>query len=182
MSQTARHTIAYSKTKLVLALLGCVLLAAASAWMLTLDDATILAARRYNSPLIVHSLGVLGIILFGAGGLFVLIKLFDRSPGLVLDARGFTHRAGMMAFGFVPWSDVAGVDVYEVHRQKLLVVKLVDPQKYIRRGGAMRQALNRSNHRMCGSPITLSSNALAVDFDELRRLFWSYHSNRPDVT
>lgn len=180
MNENAMLAIPYSRTKLVLLLLGAILLVFGSCWMATLDDEVIRAARRLNSPLLVHSLGVLGVVFFGACSALAGFKLFDRTPGLVLDARGFTHRAGMMAFGFVPWSDVAGFDVYEVHRQKLLVVKLVDPHKYIQRGGTLRQALNRSNYRMCGSPITLSSNALSVDFDELRRLFWTYLSNRSD--
>lgn len=175
----ARRTIPYSRKKLALLLLGAMLLVLGSCWMATLDDETIRAARRLNSPLLVHSLGVVGVVFFGACGAFAAFKLFDRTPGLVMDERGFTHRASLASFGFVPWSDVAGVDVYQVQRQKLVVVKLVDPQKYIRRGNALQQAMNRANFNMCGSPITLASNALAIDFDELRRLFWDHLSSRP---
>lgn len=180
MNETSRRTIPYSRKKLVLLLLGAILLVLGSWWMTTLDDETIRAGRRFNSPLLVHSVGVIGMVFFGACAGFAGFKLFDRTPGLVLDERGFTHRASLQSFGFVPWSDVAGVDVFVINRNKLLVVKLVDPEKYIRRGGALRQALNRSNHRMCGSPITLASNALAIDFDELRRLFWDYLSRPRD--
>lgn len=178
MNANAMKAIPYSRKKLLLLLVGAVLLVLGSLWMATLDDETIRAARRFNSPLLMHSLGVVGVVFFGACSVFAGFKLFDRTPGLILDERGFTHRAGMMAFGFVPWADVVGVDVYEIQRQKLLVVKLVAPLKYVERGNALQRAMNRSNYRMCGSPITLSANALAIDFDELRRVFWDHLSNR----
>lgn len=180
MNETRRLTIPYSRKKLLLLLVGAVLLTLGSLWLATLDDEVIRGMQRFNSPLLMHSLGVVGVVFFGACAVFAGFKLFDRTPGLILDERGFTHRAGMVAFGFVPWTDVAGVDVYEIQRQKLLVVKLVAPLRYVERGNALQRALNRSNHRMCGSPITLSANALAIDFDELRRLFWDYLSRPRD--
>ncbi|MFT3807976.1 STM3941 family protein [Arenimonas sp.] len=178
MSTNRTRAIPYSRMKLVLLVLGAIVLALGSAWMATLDDATIRETRRLGNPVIVHALGMFGIAFFGLGAVFGLFKLFDRAPGLVLDERGFSHRSSALASGFVPWSDVTGVDVYQIQRQKMLVVKLVNPQKYIEQGNAFRRAINRANFRMCGSPIAISSNALAIDFDELRRLFWDYLSNR----
>lgn len=174
MDTSRRRAIPYSKTKLALLLLGALVFVAGSAWLITLDDTVIRESRRFNNPFIVHGLGLVGIALFGFAALFAVFKLFDKTPGLVMDENGFTHRSSASLFGFVPWSDVVGVDVYQIQRQKLLVVKLADPLKYVERGNALQRAMNRANFNMCGSPITLSSNALAIDFDELRRLFWDY--------
>jgi hypothetical protein len=63
----------------------------------------------------------------------------------------------------------------------MLIVKLADPEKYIQAGGSMRQALNRMNARISGSPVAISSSALKINFNELVSLCNSYHSKYGSV-
>ena len=98
---------------------------------------------------------------------FGLVKLRDDRPGLVFGPDGFTDNASATAAGFVPWSEVTGVGVMEFNRQKMLVVGVRDPEKYLARGGALKQMLGRANARMCGSPIVISAHALKTDFGAL---------------
>ncbi|HET9031575.1 MAG TPA: tetratricopeptide repeat protein [Dokdonella sp.] len=101
---------------------------------------------------------------------------FDKKPGLVLAANGFVDNASAVAAGFVPWSKVTDVQTFQVARQEMLIVMVGDPERYMRRGNALKQAINRANFKLCGSPIAISSNALKIGFDELSSLFKSYWS------
>ena len=51
-----------------------------------------------------------------------------------------------------------------------LTIEVVDPQKYVGRGGFVNRVLNAANARMTGSPINISPGSLRVKFDELLRV------------
>ncbi len=184
MQPTDELVLELSKKKIaLLVILACAFVALGS-WLLTLDDAFIQSQRRFNSAALVHAIGLVGVLFFGACGLFGLKKIFDAKPGLVFSRSGFLDNASGVSAGFVPWSEVIGFEILEIHRQKMLVVRVKDPERYVERGSSFKRALNRMNHRMCGSPIVISANTLKTSFSDLVSTFshtesaWTVHSSR----
>lgn len=116
-------------------------------------------------------IGVVTIAFFGAALGYAVRLMFRGGPGLVLDERGFDDRSSRGAVGFVPWGDVRELAVLSIAGQTFLAVRARDPAVYAARGGRLVQAAHRANIRLCGTPITISANQLAVSFDELVRLF-----------
>lgn len=170
---TERHTIIpLSKTKMVLMLIGCVAFVAAGAWMLTLQSAS--GRGLMGNPTMAHLMGGVGIVFFGGIGVFIARKLFDRRPGLVLREDGLVDNSSGVAAGLIPWTDVVGFEVMKVQSTRMLVIRVVDPERYAQRGGAFKRSLNRMNIKLCGSPVVIASNALQVNFDELQRLCVDY--------
>lgn len=163
----SEKTIPLSKTKLALLVAGSVLFVALGVWLAQLDAAVIASQRRYNNPAVMHGLGIACALMFSATAVFGLVKLRDNRPGLVFGSDGFTDNASATAAGFVPWAEVTGVGVMEFNRQRMLVVGVRDPEKYLARAGAMKRMLGRANTRMCGSPIVISAHALKTDFGAL---------------
>lgn len=174
MDSSDETIVELSKTKIVLLLLGASAFVAAGIWMFSLDDASIQSQRRFNDPMYVHGLGLVSIVFFGLCGLFALKKLFDKKPGLVFNDSGIVDNASSVAAGFIPWSEVVGAEIFEIQKQKMLIIKVRDPQKYIARGNSLRRTLNKANYKMVGSPISVSSNALEINFSELASLFEQY--------
>jgi hypothetical protein len=174
MDSSDETIIEVSKTKIVLLLLGAAAFVAIGIWMLSLDDASIRSHRRFNDPLYVHGLGVVSIVFFGSCGLYALKKLFDKKPGLVFNSSGIVDNASSVSAGLIPWSDVLGAEIFEIQKQKMLIIKVRDPQEYIARGNSLRRTLNKANYKMVGSPISISANALAIKFSELVALFEQY--------
>lgn len=168
--------IELSKTKLLLLITGALIFVALGIWMYQLDPAWIEAQRRFNSPVLVHGIGVVAIVFFALCGAAGINKLFDKRPGLVLNAAGIVDNTSAISAGRIPWSDIQGFGIHEIQKQKMLVIKLTDPEKYIQASGSMKQALHRMNVRICGSPIAISSNALKINFNELVSLCNSYHT------
>ncbi len=174
MDSSDETIIELSKTKIVLLLLGAAAFVAAGIWMFSLDDASIHSHRRFNDPLYVHGLGLVSIVFFGSCGLYALKKLFDKKPALVFNNSGIVDNASSVSPGFIPWSEVVGAEIFEIQKQKMLIIKVRDPQEYIARGGSLRQTLNKANYKMVGSPISISANTLAIKFSELTSLFDRY--------
>jgi hypothetical protein len=179
MESTDETIIELSKTKLVLLVLGACAFVVAGVWLLSADAADIRTGRSFrfffNDPLVVRGAGVASILLFGLGGLYGLKKLFDKRPGLILNSSGIVDNASAVAAGFIPWSEVVGSGVLEIQKQKMLIIGVRDPRKYIDRGSALRRTLNNANYKMSGSPISISSVTLKIDFSELVALFDRYH-------
>ena len=172
MTSSDETVVPLSKTKLVWLIILSAGFVALGFWTFQTDSAWIESQSRFNNPMLVHAIGIVAIVFFGLGVVVGIRRLFDRKPGLVLSSAGILVSSG--SIGLIPWGDIAGFATHKIHRQKMLVVKLVDPEKYVRAGGALRQALRRTNMNMVGSPFALSSSTLEISFDELVALCGKY--------
>ncbi|HYG11437.1 MAG TPA: STM3941 family protein [Pyrinomonadaceae bacterium] len=166
--------IELSKRKLVPLLLGASVFVGAGIWMVFLDDVSIQSRRNAPDPIYVYGLGLVTIIFFGIFGLYALRKLFDRKPALIFNSSGIVDNASSVSAGLIPWSEVAGAEIVEIQKQKLLIIIVRDPQEYIARGSSLKQTLNKANYKMVGSPISISANTLKINFSELVSLFDRY--------
>lgn len=165
-----------SKTKILLALLGAGVFVAVGIYWLSLDEDSIRSQRAFgllfNNPTYVYVVGFLAILLFGLLGLLALRKLFDRKPGLILNSAGITDNASSLSVGLIPWSDVEGVEIFEIQSQKLLIIKVKEPQKYFDRGNSLNRGLNKGGFN--GNPIGISSITLKISIPELADLIDQY--------
>jgi len=178
MGSADEAVIELSKAKMALILLASCVLVALGAWLLTHDAAVIRTNRSFrfffNEPAFAYGLGLLSILFFGFCGVVAVRKMFDKKPGLVLNSSGVFDNASGASAGLIPWSDVVGSGVIEIQGQKMLIIQVSDPNKYIDRGGAMRRVLNRASYKMGGHPVAIPSNTLKIDFPELVALFDEY--------
>ncbi|HRQ63987.1 MAG TPA: STM3941 family protein [Xanthomonadaceae bacterium] len=166
-------TIALSRIKILVLLGGAIAFVLLGAWMLGLDEAD-LPSGRFGNPWLVQIMGIASIAFFGLMGLLIVRKLLDPKPGLVLSSAGLTDNASGVAAGFIPWAEIEGSGEFAVQGQRMLVIHVRDPHRYVERGGAIRRTVNRANFKLAGSPIAIPASALRVGFDELQSLFDRY--------
>jgi hypothetical protein len=167
MTASDEKVVPLSRGKVLLLIAGSIVFVALGFWMFQLDSAWIESQRRFNDPMLVHGVGIIAVVFFGLCGAAAIRKLFDRKPGLVLSSVGILDNSSGASAGLIPWADIEGFDTFVIHKQRLLVIKLVSPEKYVSSGGSFRRALNRANMKMVGSPVAIASNALKIDFDGL---------------
>ena len=170
--------IGLSRTKMALLLLASCAFVAVGAWLLTLDAADIRSDRSfrlfYNQPALAYGLGAASILCFGFLGVVAVRKLFDKKPGLVLDSSGLFDNASGASAGLIPWPEIAGSEVIEIQGQKMLIIHVSDPQKYLGRGGPLKRALSRASYKMGGGAVAIPSNTLKIDFRDLVALIDQY--------
>jgi hypothetical protein len=80
-----------------------------------------------------------------------------------------------LAAGFIPWSEIIGAEIYQIQRQKMLIIKVRNPEEFIQRGSLLKRITVKINSKMCGSPIAITSNTLKINFSELLSTFEQYH-------
>jgi hypothetical protein len=166
--------IELSKKKLLLIIAGSVLFVIAGFWLLTLDPGTVKRLGFTWNLTIIHALGWVGVIFFGLCGIVGVMKFLDKKPGLQFTKMGVIDNASGVSAGLVLWSDILGADVYEYMGQRTLVIKVVNPDRYIETCGPLKRWTTKANLKMCGSPITIPSNTLEIDFNELVGVFNAY--------
>lgn len=142
-------------------------------WFLSLDPAEIEAQRRFDNPAFIRGLGLATVTFFGLCVGAATWRLFSSKPGLALNSDGVTIYAATENT-FIPWRGISGLSTYEVHRQRMLVLGLRNPDEYLERGGALRRWVARANFNLCGSPVVIASNTLKLDLKELHELFAHY--------
>ena len=169
-SNTAPHVIPLSKTKLLFLVIGVVCLFAAGVWLFMNAD-----QFPDKNPTLAKSVGVAGVLFFGACAAYGFIKLFDSVPGLIVDSKGIFDNSSGISAGLIPWSDITGFSVNSIQRQRFLSIEVRNPDKYIQRASGLKRLLVSLNARYFGGPIHISSNSLKIPFDQLLRIVGEAH-------
>lgn len=159
------HVYYSSKKRLILMVLGSAVFVAGSAWLLVIAD-------RFNSPLLVRVVGILGMLFFGICLVSFIKAMCDKKVVIGIDSRGITDNSSGTSVGLIEWGDITGFGRASVASNKFLVIHVSDPQKYLARlnNPFVRNAAE-SNMKMIGSPITISSQILTCKLEELESAF-----------
>ncbi len=119
--------------------------------------------------------GWLGLVLFGAATIVIVVRLFLRRGSFVLDADGFTDATSATAVGYVPWSEVSVTTTRTVGRSTLVGVDLLDPRAFIDALPPLRRAAALTNLETFGTPVLISPAGLAEP-EVLAALVYSYRA------
>ncbi|MSU76948.1 MAG: hypothetical protein EXS16_02515 [Gemmataceae bacterium] len=157
--------IPLNKAKIVLLCLGSCAFVGAGIWMWHIAE-----TASTLDAIWLTGVGLANVSFFGLCGVYGLLKLFDFRPGLTIDAEGIVDNSSAVAVGRIPWNDVKGFRICEISGQRFVVIEVFNPESYFKRGGFFARMMNAANKDLTGSPINISSNSLAVNFDELVRL------------
>lgn len=155
MNTNEEMTVPLSKTKLLFILLGAIGFVCLSGWLFTFAE------------FFIKTVAIIAIAFFGVVAIFVLKKLFDNSPGLIINSQGIFDNSSGVAVGLIPWDQITGFSVSSIQSQRILTIHVRHPEDYLNKGNFMKRMAIRANARFYDSPVQLSSNALKMNFDEL---------------
>jgi len=166
-------TIPLSRTKIALLLVGAAMFVVLSFWLWVY-------AHHFSRLdfLYVRTVAILGIGFFGFCGLYAVFKLFDRAPGLIIDAEGIIDNSSGVSAGRIPWSDICGFQITSLYHQRFLTIEVLDAEKYVLRAPLWKRPLVAINAKYFGSPIQISANTLKIDFDRLVKLLADSHARQ----
>jgi serine phosphatase RsbU (regulator of sigma subunit) len=102
---------------------------------------------------------------------FVLRRMFQTGPGLVLNKEGIIDNSGLVSAGAVSWPEVEEINSNKIFFADCIIVKVKNPAKYIKRRKNlfMRTWLQLEN-RYYGSPVNISVSGLKIKFKDLFRI------------
>ncbi len=156
--------IPISQGKIILLLLGVAMFVLLGFW-LSIDP--YLFADGWEAQF-VRAVGIISILFFGACGLFGFKRLFVNPIGLIIDEKGITDRTNATSIGLVKWEDIITIKTLQVYTNWFLVIYVQNPQDYINKApNRFIKGTMKANHKLYGSPISIVSTTLAIDFNSL---------------
>jgi hypothetical protein len=163
--QTPIH-IKMSKKKIIRALLISIGLFTTGLWILInrpqIDNFV------FNDAWVKYGGASCCVLFFGWGITYFIKKLFEKTPGMIIDEKGITDNSSAVTVGFIPWEDVIQIAKIEVMKQRMLLILVKNPEQYIQRQeGILKRKLMEANLKDRGTPITISAGGLQANIDEV---------------
>ena len=154
--------IPLSKTKIILLTIGSMAFVAASGWMWTIGG-----PEMTMDTLLYKLVSVVGVLFFGMTGIYGLTKLFDNKPGLIINQQGLMDNSSAVSGKLIKWSDIESFEVSQIQSTKFILIFVQNPQHYIDQASYVGRFWMKMNHKTYGTPLSISSNSLKCNFDEL---------------
>jgi hypothetical protein len=119
-------------------------------------------------------IGTASVLFFGTCAFFILRKLAESKPGLIINQEGITDDSSAVANGLILWRDITNIRIVEVSRQKIIMIHVLNPESYVNSASStFKRKMLQLNYKMYGTPLSLSSNGLKCSFEELYQLVLS---------
>ncbi len=169
MSDENQIEIPLSKQKLYLMLFGSILAVVAGFWLVLNPPKS--NHPIFGNPTLILITGIVAIIFFGYVAIFLVKKLPDNKPGLIINSEGIIDNSSGVSAGLVLWKDIIDISTSNVMNQKFLMFIVKNPEEYInRQNGIVKRKVMEINYKSYGSPISISANTLDTNFEELYEL------------
>jgi hypothetical protein len=159
--------IQLSKSKLTLMALGSLIFVGLGCWFVT--NPPKINNPIFGNPTTIFIAGLASILFFGIAGFFLLKKLGDKSPGLIISAEGVFDNTSAASAGLIPWTDVLEIREKKISNQTFINLIVKNPQDYIdKHKSPFKRKLLQINYNSYGTVIGISANGLKCDYKELK--------------
>ncbi len=165
-STTGQIEISFNKKKLIFLIIGAIAFILIGLWFVIAPPT--ISNPIFGNPTQLFILGIIIIIFFGLCAIYIARKITDNRPGLIINKIGLTDNSSGVSAGQILWSDIESISVVEIHRQKLIMFQVKNPQDYInKQTSGFKRKMFQMNFKMYGTPLSITSTSLKIKFDEL---------------
>ena len=169
MTKEEQIEIPLSKTKMIMTFLGSLVFVGLGLWFLINPPKS--NHWLFGNPTVIFVAGLASVIFFGLIAVIIFRKFSDKKPGLTISRQGITDNSSGVSAGLIPWTDIQEIKISQVMNQKFLMLIVRNPQDYLDKvTNLLKRNAMKMNYKMYGSPISISSNALQTNFDDLHKL------------
>lgn len=169
MSANQQIEFKLSKSKIVLVIFGCLIFCFLSILFILYPNK--FTSFRHSSTTMVFIVGIIGVTFFGICLLYYVRKMFDKTPGLIINDKGIYDNASGISAGFIPWMDIIEIKETIVVNQQFINILVKNPDKYIeRQKNVLKRKLVQINYKSFGTVIAIPSVAINSEFKELKRI------------
>jgi len=173
-----RIEIELSKRKIILLFIGSIIFVIFG-YLGTVRPEDFVSTVFFRDPEVIRISGIAAVCFFGIALIFVVRKLFDNKPGLIIDQYGITDNTNATSVGLIEWGDITGIVTKNVMSNKFLILHTNRPEKYIdRTKNVIAKKAMGINYKAYGSPISIISHSLKINFDDLEKLVKSEFEKR----
>lgn len=161
-----RTEIPLSKTKVIFGIVACV------SFTLLISNTTAIindGTGSYNKD-VVNTGSIILTLFFLAFTIVLILRLFKRKPGLIVDEQGIYDNASTIKAGLIKWQDIKNIRSVKQYSASVLLITVAKPESYIAKVHSLRAPAVRMNIQVHGTPIVIHPANLNYDFTQLQTL------------
>jgi hypothetical protein len=122
----------------------------------------------FTNIFFIQTIGFIGFLLFGWVTVALVIKQSKNEINLTVDDFGILDNSNLVKIGLIEWKDILEIKKHNLMSSKLILINVNNPEKYIEKAESKYQAfLIKSNIKMYGTPITISTSLLNCNLEKL---------------
>ncbi|MTG99170.1 MULTISPECIES: STM3941 family protein [Myroides] len=169
MKENKEVVIPLSKQKIVLLILIGAVFVGLGIWFVAFPPPG--NHMLLSNPYLLGIVGAMSIV-FGSLVMFFLIKkMLDTKPGMVINREGVFDNATAVSAGLIPWEDIVGIEEVRVFSETFILIMVRNPEQYIEKvANVWKRRMVASNCKHHGTPISISTNALKITRSKLLAL------------
>lgn len=169
MTKEEQIEIPLSKTKITLTFLGSLVFVGFGLWVVINPPRT--NVGLFSNATVIFVAGLASVLFFGLVAVTIFRKFLDNKPGLTISAEGIRDNSSGVSAGLIPWADIQEIKISQVMNQRFLMFIVSNPQYYLdKEKNLLKRNAMKLNYKSYGSPISISSNALQTNFQDLHKL------------
>lgn len=156
-------------TKIILLLIGSVIFGVLCLNMFLDPDKYV--SFVFRSTLFVKFFGLTGSVLTFIGIVLIAFKNIKNNYGLLITEDGIIDNSSVGSIGLILWKDVKKMRQRKFMSTQFLLIDVRNPNEYLDKAkNKFILSLLKSNLRMYGTPLAISSVALKCNFNELETI------------
>ena len=128
-----------------------------------------------GSSALIKIAGILISLLSGAAAFRYLKLLFDSKPLLLVNQEGISDYSSLSALGFIPWEDIADVQLTDYSNNLFISLVLKEDEPYLAKMNWLQKRMSKINQSMTanesGSPSPLIFISLSASKAEPQTVF-----------
>jgi len=160
--------IGLSKKKIIFAFIGSAIFVALGILFILNPEKFVSAVFR--NVYFIRIAGFACIIFFSLCLIYISFKFFDKKPGLLINQNGITDNLNFSSIGLIKWSEIIAIRSQQVMSTKFILIDVSNPAAFIPTNSKFKASLMKANLRMYGTPLSITSNSLDYNFDDLEKL------------
>ncbi|MEG1590320.1 STM3941 family protein [Chryseobacterium sp.] len=171
---TSQIKIPLSRFKMILLLLFTLSLTTLGLFLIFFEPESINYSSRHSwimRPFPRFLTGVVFVVFFGFALIIMVIRLFNKNPGLIINEKGIYDNSTAVALGFIPWKDIKDIKIVNINNGTFILIVLRNPIAYINKTTQWLKLRGlKMNYRFHGTPISISANSLQIEVTILYNL------------
>lgn len=123
---------------------------------------TVLGVVPEEPVMFVTIVGIICTVLFGLCAIYFIYRSINKKPAVVVNAEGITDHSSYTSGGFIQWSDIREVSLYQYMNQHFIGIHLHDTEQYISKQSGFKKLLMKMNSRIVDAPVSISGNGIST--------------------
>lgn len=128
---------------------------------------TILGVIPEEPNIFVTVLGIICTVFFGLCLSYYIYRSIHKKPAIVVNAEGIRDHSSYSSGGFIPWTDIREVSLYNYMNQHFIGIHLHDTEQYIAKQSGFKKLLMKMNSRIVDAPVSISDNGIDMKITDL---------------